>query len=154
MIIVFCLILWTCCFIKLPYLHLLLSCSYITRQNTSLITWKQQESEGDIYAEVIKNTLLRLNSIKLPHWLAMDPPEPYDGFFGYPEYFLFDCQLHILSLAHMVNSLKSNNLAAYELVMSMKNDQNGKKQLCMNTLYSDHRRALTSGNGSEARACR
>ncbi|XP_058250657.1 uncharacterized protein LOC131355984 isoform X1 [Hemibagrus wyckioides] len=54
----------------------------------------------------------------------------------------------------MANSLKTNNKAAYELVMSMSNDQNGKKQLCMNTLYSDHRRALTSGNSSESRACR
>lgn len=54
----------------------------------------------------------------------------------------------------MANSLKTNNEAAYELVMSMSNDQNGRKQLCMNTLYSDHRRALTSGNSSESRACR
>ncbi|KAF4088748.1 hypothetical protein AMELA_G00058290 [Ameiurus melas] len=38
--------------------------------------------------------------------------------------------------------------------MRMKNDQNGKKQLCVNTLYSDHRRALTSSNSSEAGACR
>ncbi|KAK3546545.1 hypothetical protein QTP70_026927 [Hemibagrus guttatus] len=54
----------------------------------------------------------------------------------------------------MANSLKTNNKAAYELVMSMKNDQNGKKQLCMNTFYSDHRHALTSGNSSESKACR
>ncbi|XP_047670457.1 uncharacterized protein LOC113635009 [Tachysurus fulvidraco] len=54
----------------------------------------------------------------------------------------------------MVTSLETNNKAAYDLVMSMREDQNGRKQLCMNTLYSDHRRALTSGNSYEARACR
>ncbi|KAF5896891.1 uncharacterized protein DAT39_013401, partial [Clarias magur] len=54
----------------------------------------------------------------------------------------------------MKNSLKTKNETFYKLVMSMNNDQNGRKQTCMNTLHWDHQRALTSGNYSISRACR
>ncbi|GAA6081740.1 uncharacterized protein LOC113657104 isoform X1 [Tachysurus ichikawai] len=64
------------------------------------------------------------------------------------------CLNKLIRNPEMVKSLKNNNKAAYDLVMSMEKDQNGKKKLCMNTLYWDHRRALTSGNSSESRASR
>ncbi|KAK2859990.1 hypothetical protein Q7C36_004156, partial [Tachysurus vachellii] len=54
----------------------------------------------------------------------------------------------------MAKSLKTNNKAVYDFVMSMRKDQNGKKQPCMNVFYSDHRRALTTGNSHESIACR
>ncbi|XP_037402060.1 uncharacterized protein LOC119265435 [Pygocentrus nattereri] len=52
-----------------------------------------------------------------------------------------------------VTSLKENKEFC-EQVMKMKNDQNGKNQTCMNALYYDHRRALTTGSSTESNACR
>ncbi|KAL7875433.1 hypothetical protein AOLI_G00103960 [Acnodon oligacanthus] len=53
-----------------------------------------------------------------------------------------------------VTLMKETNKEFFEQVMKMKNDQNGNMQICMNTLYFDHRRVLTSGNSTESKACR
>ncbi|XP_060772412.1 uncharacterized protein LOC132883159 isoform X2 [Neoarius graeffei] len=52
------------------------------------------------------------------------------------------------------SSLDRKNKEAFYLMMKMKHDPNGKMQLCINTLYSDQRHALSSGNSAESRACR
>ncbi|XP_060731383.1 uncharacterized protein LOC132849163 isoform X3 [Tachysurus vachellii] len=64
------------------------------------------------------------------------------------------CLIKLIRNPEMAKSLKTNNKAVYDLVMSMRKDQNGKKQLCMNAFYSDHRRALTTGYSHESRASR
>ncbi|XP_060731367.1 uncharacterized protein LOC132849154 [Tachysurus vachellii] len=51
-------------------------------------------------------------------------------------------------------SLEQKNNEAFYLMKKMKHDPDGKQQLCMNTLYTDHQRALSSGNRVESRACR
>ncbi|GAA6101345.1 uncharacterized protein LOC125141308 [Tachysurus ichikawai] len=51
-------------------------------------------------------------------------------------------------------SLEQKNNEAFYLMKKMKHDPYGKQQLCMNTLYTDHQRALSSGNRVESRACR
>ncbi|KAF5889868.1 uncharacterized protein DAT39_020426 [Clarias magur] len=50
--------------------------------------------------------------------------------------------------------LQTKNKALYNLVMGMKNDQNGRHKVCMNALYWDHQSALTSGSSLESQACR
>ncbi|KAL6491314.1 hypothetical protein MHYP_G00016590 [Metynnis hypsauchen] len=52
-----------------------------------------------------------------------------------------------------VTSLKRNREFC-EQAMKMKNDQTGESQICMNTLYYDHRRALTTGSSTESNKCR
>ncbi|KAK2859991.1 hypothetical protein Q7C36_004157 [Tachysurus vachellii] len=65
-----------------------------------------------------------------------------------------NCFIKLIEDPEMVKSLQNKKTAVYDFVMSMEKDQNGKKQLCMNAFYSDHRRALTTGYSSESIACR
>ncbi|KAF7706858.1 hypothetical protein HF521_020112 [Silurus meridionalis] len=53
-----------------------------------------------------------------------------------------------------LRDLKEKNVALYNLVMNMKNDNNGTELICMNALYKDHHCALTSRNSKEAITCR
>ncbi|MCJ8731135.1 hypothetical protein PDJAM_G00195870 [Pangasius djambal] len=63
--------------------------------------------------------------------------------------------LHLIKTnPEISSSLDRKNKEAFYLMMKMKHDPNGKMQLCMNTLSSDRRRALISGNSAESRACR
>ncbi|KAB5578948.1 hypothetical protein PHYPO_G00188350 [Pangasianodon hypophthalmus] len=63
--------------------------------------------------------------------------------------------LHLIKTnPEISSSLDRKNKEAFYLMMKMKHDPNGKMQLCMNTLSSDRRRALSSGNSAESRACR
>ncbi|KAK3546548.1 hypothetical protein QTP70_026928, partial [Hemibagrus guttatus] len=63
--------------------------------------------------------------------------------------------LHLIKTNPEISkSLEQKNEEAFFLVKKMKHDPDGKQQLCMNTLYSDHQRALSSGNSAVSRACR
>ncbi|KAM9500521.1 uncharacterized protein Hap1MRO34_003807 [Clarias gariepinus] len=63
--------------------------------------------------------------------------------------------LHLIKTNPEISSLlNKNNKEMFYLMMKMKHDPSEKMQLCMNTLYSDHRRALSSGHSTESRACR
>ncbi|XP_036452822.1 uncharacterized protein LOC118826037 [Colossoma macropomum] len=53
-----------------------------------------------------------------------------------------------------VKLLKEKNKDFCEQVMKMENDLTGNMQICMNTLYYDHRRVLTTGSSGESTACR
>ncbi|KAI5104598.1 hypothetical protein C0J45_6224 [Silurus meridionalis] len=53
-----------------------------------------------------------------------------------------------------LRDLKEKNVALYNLVKNMKNDNNGTELICMNALYKDHHCALTSRNSKEAITCR
>ncbi|XP_053485952.1 uncharacterized protein LOC128610573 [Ictalurus furcatus] len=63
--------------------------------------------------------------------------------------------LHLIKTnPEISSSLDRTNKDVFYLMMKMKHDPNGKTQLCMNALSSDHRHALSSGNSAESRACR
>ncbi|KAG7330659.1 hypothetical protein KOW79_006881 [Hemibagrus wyckioides] len=63
--------------------------------------------------------------------------------------------LHLMKTNPEISiSLEQKNEEAFYLVKKMKHDPDGKQQLCMNTLYTDHRRALSSCNTAVSRACR
>lgn len=61
-------------------------------------------------------------------------------------------------LEHLENNSDRNTLfreqhpALHQLVMGK--DKRGSNLICMNTLYWDHRAALTTGNSKESKACR
>ncbi|KAI5619423.1 hypothetical protein C0J50_20820 [Silurus asotus] len=52
------------------------------------------------------------------------------------------------------SSPDTRNKDAFNLMMKMKQDPNETMQLCMNTLYFDHHRALSSRNSAESKTCR
>lgn len=63
--------------------------------------------------------------------------------------------LHLIDTNPEISSLLDRNKKdALYLMMKMKHGSSGKMQLCMNTLYSDYQRALSSGRSFESRACR
>ncbi|XP_053543085.1 translation initiation factor IF-2-like [Ictalurus punctatus] len=44
-------------------------------------------------------TIPAMDSVHFPQWTIMELPDPFDGFFGAPEYFLVDCQFYFSSLS-------------------------------------------------------
>ncbi|XP_053538120.1 glutamate receptor 1a isoform X2 [Ictalurus punctatus] len=44
-------------------------------------------------------TVPAMDSVHFPQWTIVELPEPFDGFFGAPEYFLVDCQFYFSSLS-------------------------------------------------------
>ncbi|XP_058251050.1 uncharacterized protein LOC131356177 isoform X2 [Hemibagrus wyckioides] len=99
--------------------------------------------------------LLKRTPLTSQGLLAMEKPTAGVEAQHIPPKITWIAVLHLMKTNPEISiSLEQKNEEAFYLVKKMKHDPDGKQQLCMNTLYTDHRRALSSCNTAVSRACR